>query len=194
MASSRSARAVVLAVAAALLGACSVGSGEGSVTGTVNAPECDLEMAAYDLEPTFFGADPVEEQLEIRIQRGSDFEQFSDGLTILVRDASMVRAELIGIPIELTGEFSDLVQMNVYLNETCPAGRRELPVSLQAVAGFIVFQNIYAPTLTEDDVENAARFTDVSFVDRESPDERNATLTGDFVFLHNRGRPAQRFP
>lgn len=189
MASSRSAGAALL-----LLWGCSVGVGEGEVRGTVTAPSCGLEMAGYDLEPTFFGADPVEELLEIRIQRGSDLETYSDGLGVLVRDAKQVRSEWIGIPIELTGDSEALVQMNFYLDETCPPDRRTGPVNYEAVAGFIVFENIYAPTLTEDDVETAARFDDVSFVDPERPEERHARLSGRFRFLHTRGRPAQRFP
>lgn len=164
------------------------------MSGVVNAPECDLDMEAYDLEPTFFGADPVEELLEIRIQRGSDHEAHSDGLGILVSDAERVRATLIGVPIELTGNAEALVQMNVYLNETCPVDRTTGPVSYEAVSGFLIFENIYAPTLTEDDVEVAARFSDVLFVDPRSPGRRNATLSGNFRFLHNRGRPSQRFP
>lgn len=192
MASSRNRTASLLSCM--VLWGCSVGSGEGEVQGTVNAPSCELDMADYDLDPTFFGADPVEELLEIRIQRGSDLEAYSDGLGILVRDAKRVRAELIGIPIELTGEADALVQMSFYLNETCPPDRRTGPVHYEAVAGLIVFENIYAPTLTEDDVETAARFNDVSFVDPESPDERHARLSGRFRFLYTRGRPAQRFP
>ena len=184
-------------VAALLLWAalgCSVGGGEGEVTGTINAPGCELEMADYSMDPTFFGADPIEGMIEMRIQHGSDLETFSDGLTILVTDASRVRADLLGVPIELTGEADALVQMNVYLNGTCPPERGDLPVNYQAVSGNIVFQNIYAPELTEDDVETAARFDDVLFVDPANPEMRNAVLSGHFRFLHNRGRPAQRFP
>ncbi len=177
-----------------LLVGCSVGGGEGQVEGIVNAPDCDLEMKRYELDPTFFGADPVEEMLEIRIQHGSDLEAFSDGLGVLVRDAAMVRGTLIGVPIELTDEAEPLVQMSFYLNETCRPDRRSLPVNYVATSGFVVFENIYAPRLTEDDVEIAARFTDVLFVDPSEPEERNATLSGRFRFLHTRGRPAQRFP
>ena len=185
---------LALGIACAFLFGCSVGGGEGSLTATVNAPECGLTMSPFELDLTFFGSDTVEEQLEIRLQLGSDFEVFSDGLSILVRDAALVRGELIGVPIELTGDEEDLVQMVFYLNDTCPPGRRDPPVAYQAAAGFIVFQNIYAPELTDDDVENAARFTDVLFVDPSEPDVRNALVTAEFRFLHTRGRPAQRFP
>lgn len=193
MGSSRERLWLLAALLTAALG-CSVGGGEGEVTGTVTAPGCELDMASYDMEPTFFGADAVEEMLEIRIQRGSDLETFSDGLTILVTDAGRVRADLLGVPIELTGEADALVQMNVYLNGTCKPERSELPVNYEAVNGSIVFENIYAPELTEDDVETEANFDDVLFVDPANPEERNAVLSGYFRFLHNRGRPAQRFP
>lgn len=178
----------------ALLSGCSVGSGEGQLTGRVNAPSCDLNMADYALTPTFFGADPFEEMMEMRIQEGSDLETFSDGLTVLVLDAARVRADLLGVPIELTGESDALVQMNFYLNATCPPGRSDTPVNYQAVSGTIIFQNMYAPRLTEDDVETSARFDDVLFVDPGHPELRNAVLSGHFRFLHSRGRPAQRFP
>ena len=34
----------------------------------------------------------------------------------------------------------------------------------------------------------------VFFIDPENPDERNASLKGEFTFLYARGRPAQQFP
>jgi len=176
----------------ALVGGCTIGSGEGEVRGTVTALSCGLDGADYDLQPTFFGSSPVEEQLEIRVQRGSDLEGKSDGIAILVADAALVRGELLGT--QLPFEEGGMVRMNVYLNGSCPVDRRHGPVNYEAVSGSILFDNIYAPLLTEDDNEVAARFEDVLLVDPVAAETRNALLSGHFRFLHNRGRPAQRFP
>jgi len=173
---------------------CSVGNGSGSVTGIVNAPSCDLSAASYDLEPTFFGAQPVLDHLEIRVQRGSDLDIRSDGILILVQDPDEIRESLLGAPITLGSEFDSAVRMSLYLGETCPVERSENPVNYEAESGTIVFDNMYAPSVDEEDVEIAARFTDARLVDRSDPDTRNATLNGEFRFLYTRGRPAQRYP
>ena len=39
----------------------------------VNAPDCGMREHAYSLQPSFFAAEPVEEQMEITIQRHSAF-------------------------------------------------------------------------------------------------------------------------
>ena len=177
-----------------LAAGCSVSTGEGEASGTVSAPGCDLVNATYTLDPTFFAASVVEGQLEIRVQRGSDFEDKSDGFVALVRNASLVRREHIGLPIDLADLDDGLATMTLYLNETCPPSRRTPPVAYQARSGTLVFQNIYAPAVDADDVEIAGHFQDVRFVDPSAPNTRFAVLSGRFRFLYNRGRPAQRFP
>lgn len=196
-----SSRELVLALllGTMLLGsACSVGNGEGRVGGTVAVPGCDVSDEPYELEPSFFGGEPVDGQYEIRIQHGSDFEDKSDGMLILVRDTERVRRELIGLRIPITGEFDSLVRVSLYLNESCPTGREEPPVHFEARSGTITFTGIYAPSIDEDEVETTAQF-DVEMVDPLSDplgrdSERSAQLSGEFRFLYNRGRPAQRFP
>jgi hypothetical protein len=178
-----------------LSAACSVGVGTGQVSGAVNAPGCGLEGSPYELHPSFFaGHIAVDGQLEIRIQRGSDHEDNSDGLMILVREPGQVRTDLLGRPIEVTRERDAVVRMAFYLNETCEIDRDRVPVHYEAEAGTITFDNLYAPDITENDVETDAHFEDVSFVDPNDPDTRNAQLSGNFRFLFNRGRPAQRYP
>lgn len=90
---SRAARAGLLAVSAAVLApACSLGSGTGSCSGTLNLPDC--WQGPYDLHPDFFAAVPSSNgSMQIRIQHGDDNETFSDGLLILIDDGGEVRGD-----------------------------------------------------------------------------------------------------
>ena len=181
---------------------CSAGVGEGEVTGVVFAPGCGLNGEAFDLQPNFFAADPTLDFLDIRLQRGSGFEDVSDGVDISVRSASEVTANL-GVAIALEDPLvlprtppadRPLVAMSVYLNRTCPIDRRAIPVAYEAVSGDITFTAIYAPELPSTGLEISGSFSDVRFEDPSDPNNRNATLSGHFTFIFNRGRPAQRFP
>lgn len=196
----RSATWAAVAVVAVCAGGCSVGVGEGSATGQVWAPGCGLDGSSYDLNPTFFGSNPLGEgsdMVEIRAQRGSDSPDVSDGLFLLVQGASDVNA-MLDTPIDLasTGTRPE-VDMTLYLNDTCPiviGDASKLPVSYGAVAGTITFSAIYAPEADGSGKETAATFDSVELVDPNAPDERHATLSGDFRFIFSRGRPAQPFP
>src|SRR5690606_3023962 len=104
----------------------------------------------FDLEPDFFGANPVrEEQLMIRIQRGDDVEELSDGMIVLVNDLQRLREEAIGqpvrvglppgvtppgVPIELELEPAD-VSLALYLHNTCHGQNS----AVYAVDGTITF-------------------------------------------------------
>lgn len=178
------------AALALCLGGCSVGVGTGEVTGTVTAPQCGLE-GAYSLNPDFFSASPFEEQLSIRLQKGGDFGLESDGISILVLDATLESSRL-GTPIEVSEAPESPVTMSLYLNESCPPDRDELPVYLQATEGTITFDQIYAPEVDEDQRQTSGRFTGVVFSDGRG--ERMASLDGEFRFLFERGRPGQPFP
>ena len=129
----------------------------------------------------------------IRIQAGSDFDYLSDGITISIRDVPELAGRL-GETIELTGERDALVTFNLYANHTCPLNRDDIPVNYLGVGGTVIFSSIYSVDLDPDQRQISARFEDVVFVDPANPDERNARMSGDFQFLFNRGRPAQRFP
>jgi hypothetical protein len=84
---------LVVALAAVIAPACSLGSGSGSVQGYLNVPDC--WSGNFDLHPDFFAAAPTSstDSLQIRIQHGGDYETFSDGLMILVDDAGQVRGD-----------------------------------------------------------------------------------------------------
>jgi hypothetical protein len=98
--------ALAVALAAWVAPGCSLGEGSGSVTGTLDVPDC--WSGGFDLKPTFFAAVPSasgavasgpststtgSDALQLRIQNGGDFESFSDGLAILVDDAGEVRGD-----------------------------------------------------------------------------------------------------
>jgi hypothetical protein len=84
--------ALVVALAAVLAPACSLGEGAGSVTGDLDVPAC--WYGSFDLKPDFFAAVPgTADAMQIRIQKGGDYETFSDGLAILVDDAGQVRGD-----------------------------------------------------------------------------------------------------
>ncbi len=70
---------------------CRVGSGTGSVTGDLFVKDC--WSGGYNLEPDFFAATPnvTDDSLIIRIQRGSDYVNFSDGIGLLVSHVSGIR-------------------------------------------------------------------------------------------------------
>lgn len=178
---------------------CSVGEGQGQIGGHVVAADfCMLDQSDYELVPSFFGAQVTEDHLDMRVQRGSAFEQFSDGLSIHVRDVNEVRRQRIGLPIPIDGDWLSIVQMVFYLNETCEAGfpneHRRRPVVLEGVGGTVTFRAIYAPDIDPGATGIEARLDEVFFVDAEDPEGRHATLSGSFSFFYQRGAPAQRFP
>jgi hypothetical protein len=130
-----------------LVAACSQGEGEGRITGTLEVPNC--WSGAFELSPDFFGAVPYRESLQLRIQSGSDNQNFSDGVSILINDIGKIRpgsgggagrykeALVVdmppevtppGVPIEATPEPA-LVGMTLYLQRSC----RTQNVTLHAV-------------------------------------------------------------
>ncbi len=179
---------------------CSVGVGQGTVQGTVSAPGCNLSEAPLSLRPTFFSAEAIDDPadphgsfLTIRIQHGSDGELISDGIDILVPDSAEVQQSQLdqALQVGVTGQD---VGMNLFLNDTCPAGLDKQAVNYLGVSGTITFRSIYAPSVNTSSVEIAGSFTNVHLVDRTRPSDRWATIDGSFRFLFNRGQPAQRFP
>src|SRR5262245_19369020 len=68
---------------------CSLGQGEGEVeSDKLIAKECWDQ--GFDLGPNFFAAVPGA-SLQIRVQRGNDLEEVSDGLLVLVDDVEAIR-------------------------------------------------------------------------------------------------------
>lgn len=191
----RFSRLATLTAATALaigLASCSVGHGTGDIDGTVSIPGCRDE-GVYDLRPNSFLAEATEQVLEVRLQRGSDTEMLSDGVSLLVDDAALVQTMLLDREIVVAVDAKPRIDLTLYMNETCPAMRDKTPVVLSAVSGSIRFSHIYAPRENKEQVRIAATLTDVRFEDPRG-DERWAVLSGQFDFLYVRGSPAQRFP
>lgn len=184
-------RGSIAAVLLALLcGSCSVGHGQGEISGTVSIPGC--RNGPYDLGPSVFFGEAIEQLLKIRVQRGSDLEVKSDGLAVLVTNANLVKRDFLDKDINVAGT-EPQVDVSLYLNESCPPGRNKTPVVLPASSGVIRFESIYAPQENNDEVQITATLSDMHFEDPRNP-ERTATLSGSFDFLYVRGSPAQRFP
>jgi hypothetical protein len=84
---SRAALACSLGV---LTGCTFVGTGEGEVTSAALTAQ-DCWQGAFDLDPDFFAAVPFRDTLQIRVQHGSDIQEVSDGLAVLVNEVSSIR-------------------------------------------------------------------------------------------------------
>jgi hypothetical protein len=204
-----------LSATSALVTSCvSVGEGEGFVQSEqLNAPEC--WDAKYALAPDFFAAEPFRDTMQIRVQRGSDLKEVSDGVTILVTSIEGVRARLgepievglpqgvspPGVPVGCDGAACPerLVNLALYLHQSC----HNQNMVLYATEGTITFEELFSGDPNEDDAAEkltVARF-DVLVGDPRmlaNPDVDPATvqsrLTGYFRFFFQRGQPAQPFP
>ena len=95
----RSAFAALAFGGAAVL-SCSPGEGQGAVKGELNVAAC--WSGPFDLKPDFFAGVPfrdraadgtIRDAFQIRIQNGGDFQNFSDGLSILIDDVHAIRPE-----------------------------------------------------------------------------------------------------
>ena len=218
----RLARFVACLLALAPL-ACTVGEGEGAVksdhlyvNGCWNGP--------FDLNPDFFGANPDQgEALMIRIQRGDNVEDVSDGLEVNVIDLQSVRQSIadaktggadgvdvpVGMPPGVTppgvpitfDPMPPKVSLSLYLHHTC----HQQVGTIYSISGNIHFKSLFSGDLNEGSSENRlteATFTDIAFAD---PRELSAAadsmtmasltsqVSGNFRFFFQRGQPSQPF-
>jgi hypothetical protein len=89
------------------------GEGEGEVlSDTLFAQDC--WQGAFDLEPDFFATVPYRDTQQIRIQRGSDLQEVSDGVAILVNQVSSIRPTKCTLDSDCASE--------VCSEEGCPDG------------------------------------------------------------------------
>jgi hypothetical protein len=210
----------VAGIALALGSACSVGEGEGSVTSERLFVE-DCWDGAFELNPSFFGANPFRDTMQIRVQRGGEIEDVSDGLMILLSDTALVRENLgqdllVGLPRGVTppglpeGTLYNgaNVHLSLYLNETCHLQNS----TIHSIDGTIRFDSLFSGDPNEDnsdrrltEAEFSAVFVDpreaivtsgpgVSPLEIEYPEERLSRVSGSFRFFFHRGSPAQPFP
>ncbi len=199
---------------------CSVGQGEGFVRSDDLFVD-DCWEGKFDLKPTFFAANPFDETLTIRVQRGERDIQVSDGFSMLVNDVSAIRESGLGmrLPLGLPVGVSPLgfplddvpnppaASLSLYLNNSCNGQNSQL----LAVSGWVEFGRLFSGNLNEENVED--RLTEGAFeativdprdtlprADGESgpaytyPMERTSLLVGEFSFVFHRGTPAQPFP
>lgn len=187
-----------LLLACVVLVGCRVGQGDGNASGLVWAPDCDLDATFFDLKPSFFGAQATEfaDVVEINVQRGNDFSDISDGISVSVSEAELVKTTMLGVPIDLfrdpVNRVDSLVRMSLSLGATC-FDTTSLAVVYESNAGTITFDALYVPWV-DGARQIMATFTDVELIDLANPTERRATMSGAFTFPFRRGIPAQPFP
>ncbi len=214
--------AVALRCCALLLGpcACSVGQGSGFVHSD-NLIVNDCYEGEFNLRPDFFAANPFEDTLTIRVQRGEQDIQVSDGFTLLVNDVPSIRRDMMGLdlPLGLPVGVSPLgfpvpdlpsppvASLSLYLNSSC----RSQNSLLMAYEGNVNFTYLFSGDPNEDNSENrrtvgtlsawvidpreatprVAADTGPSF---EFPRSRSSFIEASFSFVFHRGTPAQPFP
>lgn len=215
--------AVALLVPALLvsaLPACDISEGDGEVTSERLFIE-DCWEGPFDLQPTFFAANPFNEMMMIRVQRADGMIEISDGVMLVVNDVPRIREEQLGqdLPIGLPVGVSPPgqpeqfnlrpppVSLTLYLFETCHLQNG----ALEAVDGTIRFDSLFSGDRNENRAED--RLTEATFeaivVDPRRavlveagngseeigyPEDQTSTITGRLRFFFQRGIPAQPFP
>jgi hypothetical protein len=212
----------MLLLGASLLGGCGrVGHGAGSLAGTLFVSPCTQFEAlgqadapvAYDLNPTFFVAQPLTDiqrpdpvsRLSIRIQASGNYAEEADALLLGIYSSREVATSL-GTPLPL-GPSSN-VRASLVLRRTCPRA----PVQLE-LDGTITFQELGSAQVgVEPPVDFYVRYgeslratLDAVVVDRRaltlgglsgvsaSPAVGGA-LQGDFDFEVRPSKAAQLYP
>jgi hypothetical protein len=189
-----------------------VGEGDGWVRSERLYVE-DCWNGPFDLDPDFFAANPYrEESLQIRMQRGDNIEEQSDGLTVLVNDVQTLRRNLnqpvrVGLPVGVTPpgvpveQVADppKVSLSVYLHNSCHVQN----AVVYSISGEIRFASLFSGDPNEESAEDRlteatfeATFADPRRVAGVAEPDPNAlsTVSGYFRFYFQRGQPAQPFP
>ena len=178
---------------------CSLGQGTGEVkSDSLYAADCWLNEP-YNLQPDFFAGIPYRNTLQIRVQRGNDLQEVSDGLAILIDDVELIRTELLGqdlcvtLPIgvetpggEPVSSATDpldpvlnavcgdrfLIHASLYLQSSC----HNQNSVLYAVAGTMNFEALFSNDPQEQDA--AEKFTKVGSFTLQMGDPRDAPAGG----------------
>ncbi len=122
--------ALALAGGASVTPACSQGEGAGHVAGTLNLPNC--WTGPFELSADFLAGVPFREALQLRIQSGSDFQSFSDGMSILLSDINRVRPDPA---IGFAGRYGQPLVVDLPPEVTPPG----VPVKAEADPAFVSF-------------------------------------------------------
>jgi hypothetical protein len=202
--------ALAVSLGAASLG-CSVGEGEGWVRSQRLYVESCVN-GKFDLGPDFFGANSFRgDALQIRVQRGDNIEELSDGLVVLVNDLPTQRALVgqatkVGMPVGVSPPGVPIVynpdpppvSLALYLHDSCHVENG----TVYSLSGSITFKSLFSGDPNEESSED--RLTEASF-DATFADPRQlvgtggddpnlqSQVTGYFRFYFQRGQPAQPF-
>ena len=208
-----------LLVAAVWLCGCA-GTGTGTVAGSIYLSECTIGVplgslaapAPYDLAPTYFVADPVNDvprvdpvnRVSIRIQSAGNQIEEADGLYIKVADVEQV-GNRIGEQLAV-GPASN-VRANLLLRRTCP--RSPVQIELDGTMRFSRF-GAQSPGGVPSDFriqygDYITAVFELNVVDRrvitlggngsvDTIPDVAGRLTGDFDFQVRQGRGAQAYP
>lgn len=142
--------------------ACSIGEGSGEV----KSDHLFLENCwdgPFDLNPNFFAANPFENTLMIRIQRGEQSVEVTDGVIIIVEDIKSIREQLgtsinLGLPVGVSPpgipEQLNLnppkVSLSLFLYNTCHLQN----AALYSVGGSITFKSLFSGDPNESRAED----------------------------------------
>ncbi|MBX3183349.1 MAG: hypothetical protein KIT72_03720 [Polyangiaceae bacterium] len=197
------------------LALCAAGCAPGEGEGWVHSDRLYMEdcwNGEYDLKPTFFSTNPYRDQALIRIQRGEDIEELSDGVILSVDRVKHIREELLGVPIPVGLPVgvkpigvprpiteAPLVSLAFYLHQTC----HQQNGTIYSIDGTITFSSLFSNDPNETHGDD--RLTEASFdvtvadpraanLDGEYPEGSTSRLTGWFRYFFERGQPAQPFP
>jgi len=192
---------------------CTVGEGEGQVSSD-HIWVAGCWDGAFELSPDFFGANPDPgESLTIRVQRGDNIEDMSDGLIVLVNDLPEMRKKLgqdlpVGLPRGVSppgvpimfNEDPPQVSLALYLHNSCHLQNG----TIYSVRGTINFRSLFSGDPNEQSSED--RLTDATFdayfadpreLAYAATDAERAGVTshviGNFHFFFQRGQPSQPF-
>jgi hypothetical protein len=207
------ARGLVVGALACASAGCTVGKGEGAVR-SERLYIKDCWNGPLDLQPDFFAANPDSQSLLMRVQRGDNIEDVSDGLSIVIPDLQDVRQHVgedipvglppgvspPGVPIVLSPN-PPKVSLTLYLHGTCHL----VSGTVYSVtgSGTIHFNSLFSGDPNES--SSAARLTDATFTadfadprqlvtaDASERAQFTSTVTGNFRFFFQRGQPAQPF-
>jgi hypothetical protein len=200
------ARRPLLALAVALaLQACSLGEGEGEVSSD-RLVVTSCWDGPFQLGPDFFAAVPYRRTLSIKVQRGGETEEVSDGIVVLVDDIDEVRRRL-GEPLRVAlppgvvppghpivaDPNPAIVHLTLYLQRSCHAQNSVL----YAIDGQMIFHNIFNGDANETNASEMltdAEFSDVTVADPREDPLVTSHIRGRFKFYFQRGQPAQPFP
>jgi hypothetical protein len=210
-------RGVWCAAAASLCAACAIGEGQGEVLSDRLYVQ-DCWAGPFDLRPTFFAANPFQDTLTIRIQRGQQTVLESDGFSMLVNGVQDVRENRLGDPLPLAlppgvsppgyreRDVAEpaVANLTLYLNNSC----RGQNASLSAVSGTVSFSKLFSGDLNEEIADDRLTIGEFSAVVVDPRDvvgrgddgallydqERTSEVRGSFNFVFHRGTPAQPFP